>query len=111
MRFVSVKSVDQQAVLMMHRTSSLLVRQRTMAINALRVIRHDELTLPAPIKSDGCRADRRGTAHRYTSYRPSIRKRLDFPREESVSVLTGGRRVQRQASLSPGKRPIRGSRQ
>ena len=31
MRFVPVKDVDQQAVLMMHRARSLLVRQRTMA--------------------------------------------------------------------------------
>jgi len=36
MRFVPVKSVDQQAVLMMHRARNLLVRQRTMAVNALR---------------------------------------------------------------------------
>ena len=36
MRFVPVKTVDQQAVLMAHRTRSLLVRQRTMAANALR---------------------------------------------------------------------------
>ena len=31
MRFVPVKNVDQQAVLMLHRARSLLVRQRTMA--------------------------------------------------------------------------------
>ena len=36
MRFVAVKSADQQAVLVLHRTRSLLVRQRTMAANALR---------------------------------------------------------------------------
>jgi len=36
MRFVPVKSMDQQAVLMLHRTRSLLVRQRTMLANALR---------------------------------------------------------------------------
>lgn len=36
MRFVPVKSVDQQAVLMLHRTRTLLVRQRTMLANALR---------------------------------------------------------------------------
>ena len=36
MRFVPVKNVDQQAVLMMHRARSLLVRQRTMLVNALR---------------------------------------------------------------------------
>jgi transposase len=36
MRFVATKTVDQQAVLILHRTRDLLVRQRTGAINALR---------------------------------------------------------------------------
>ena len=36
MRFVPVKNVDQQAVLMLHRGRALLVRQRTMLVNALR---------------------------------------------------------------------------
>ncbi len=36
MRFVPVKTVEQQGILAVHRTRSLLVRQRTMAANALR---------------------------------------------------------------------------
>lgn len=36
MHFVGIKSAEQQAVLALHRTRDLLVRQRTMAINALR---------------------------------------------------------------------------
>jgi transposase len=36
MRFVPVKSVGQQAALAVHGTRALLVRQRTMAANALR---------------------------------------------------------------------------
>jgi transposase len=36
MRFVAMKSPDQQAVMTVHRTRALLVRQRTMAANALR---------------------------------------------------------------------------
>ena len=36
MRFVPVKSLDSQAVLLLHRTRRLLVRQRTMSGNALR---------------------------------------------------------------------------
>lgn len=36
MRFVAVKGPDQQAVMTVHRTRALLVRQRTMAGNALR---------------------------------------------------------------------------
>jgi transposase len=36
MRFVPIKSAEQQAILMLHRSRDLLVRQRTMLVNALR---------------------------------------------------------------------------
>ena len=36
MRFVPIKSVEQQSALMLHRTRDLLIRQRTQLINALR---------------------------------------------------------------------------
>ena len=36
MRFVPVKTVEQQSILMVHRARSMLVRQRTMTANALR---------------------------------------------------------------------------
>ena len=36
MRFVPVKDTDQQSVLLLHRARNLLVRQRTMLVNALR---------------------------------------------------------------------------
>ena len=36
MRFVAVKSIDQQGALMVHRCRDLLIRQRTQLINALR---------------------------------------------------------------------------
>lgn len=36
MRFVPVKSTEQQSVIMLHRTRDLLIRQRTMLVNALR---------------------------------------------------------------------------
>ena len=36
MRFVAVKGPEQQSVLMVHRTRALLVRQRTMLVNAIR---------------------------------------------------------------------------
>lgn len=36
MRFVPVKTAEQQTALMLHRTRDLLVRQRTMLIAALR---------------------------------------------------------------------------
>jgi transposase len=36
MRFVAVKSAEQQAILTLHRARDLLVRQRTILVNALR---------------------------------------------------------------------------
>ncbi len=36
MRFVPVKSAEQQSILMLHRTRDLFVRQRTMLLNSLR---------------------------------------------------------------------------
>ena len=36
MRFVPVKSAEQQATLMLHKTRDLLVKQRTMSVSALR---------------------------------------------------------------------------
>jgi transposase len=36
MRFVATKSIEQQSVLMLHRSRELLVRQRTMLVNAIR---------------------------------------------------------------------------
>jgi transposase len=36
MRFVAVKSAERQSVLMLHRTRDLLMRQRTMMLNAVR---------------------------------------------------------------------------
>jgi transposase len=36
MRFVPIKGVEQQSVLMLHRSRDLLIRQRTMLVNALR---------------------------------------------------------------------------
>jgi len=36
MRFVAVKTAEQQSLMMLHRTRSLLIRQRTMLVNAIR---------------------------------------------------------------------------
>ena len=48
MRFVSVKSTEQQGVLMLHRTRELLVRQRTMLVNAIRA-HMAEFGIDAPV--------------------------------------------------------------
>ena len=36
MRFVPIKTIDQQSVLMLHRTRQLFIRQRTTLINSIR---------------------------------------------------------------------------
>ena len=36
MRFVPIKSIEQQAILALHRTRALLIRQRTQLANAVR---------------------------------------------------------------------------
>jgi transposase len=36
MRFVSIKTVEQQSILMLHRARMPFIRQRTTTINALR---------------------------------------------------------------------------
>jgi transposase len=52
MRFVPIKSAEQQAALMLHRTRDLLIRQRTQLINALRA-HLAELGLVAPKGREG----------------------------------------------------------
>jgi transposase len=52
MRFVGVKSAEQQAQLMQHRTRDLLMRQRTQVINALRA-HLAELGIAAPQGREG----------------------------------------------------------
>jgi len=52
MRFVQVKSAEQQAQLMQHRTRDLLMRQRTQLINAIRA-HMAELGITAPQGRDG----------------------------------------------------------
>ena len=54
MRFVPIKDTDQQSVLMLHRARNLLVRQRTMLVNALRA-HMAEFGIIAP-RSQECRA-------------------------------------------------------
>jgi len=55
MRFVPVKSAEQQAALMLHRSRDLLVRQRTQLINALRA-HLAEVGLVAPTGVDGLKS-------------------------------------------------------
>ncbi len=55
MRFVAVKSAERQGLMMLHRTRSLLVRQRTMLVNAMRA-HLAEFGIVAPVGVRGLKA-------------------------------------------------------
>ena len=55
MRFVPIKTIDQQAALMLHRTRELFIVQRTQLINAMRA-HMAELGLVAPTGIDGVKS-------------------------------------------------------
>ncbi len=55
MRFIAVKSPEQQSLLMLHRSRSLLVRQRTMLVNAIRA-HLAEFGIVAPVGRMGVQA-------------------------------------------------------
>jgi len=55
MREVAIKTVEQQSVLMLHRSRDLLIRQRTQTLNALRA-HMAEIGVIAPAGTDGIAA-------------------------------------------------------
>ena len=55
MRFVAVKGPEQQSLMMVHRTRALLVRQRTMVVNAIRA-HLAEFGIVAPVGLRGLKA-------------------------------------------------------
>ncbi|MGI9294981.1 MAG: IS110 family transposase [Pseudomonadales bacterium] len=55
MRFVAVKTAEQQSLMMLHRTRSLLVRQHTMVVNAIRA-HMAEFGIVAPVGRRGMAA-------------------------------------------------------
>jgi transposase len=73
MRFVPVKSIEQQATLSVHTTRALLVRQRTMIANSLRAAL-GELGIVAAPGLEGLR---------------QLMTRLETPNEEVPEVMRG----------------------
>jgi transposase len=73
MRFVAVKSVEQQAMLSMHTTRALLVKQRTMVANALRA-QLSELGIVAAQGREGLH---------------ELMARLEVPSEEIPEIMRG----------------------
>jgi transposase len=70
MRFVPIKSAEQQAALMLHRTRDLLIRQRTQLINAMRA-HLAELGLVAPKGREGLQQLLRAVAQAEEEQLPS----------------------------------------
>jgi transposase len=102
MRFVPIKSADQQAVLMLHRTRDLLIHQRISLISAIRahfaefgivvgqgirnlerllglLVKHEDLMMPRPVYADRHEAEDIGEIRR-----PQI--------EETIPQVDGLRR-------------------
>lgn len=62
MRFVEIKSADQQAVLVIHRSRDLVVRQRTQVVNMIRsILREFGHILPTGIEAVSAFARSHGT--------------------------------------------------
>ena len=55
MRFVAIKGPEQQSLMMVHRSRALLVRQRTMVVNAIRA-HLAEFGIVAPVGLRGIKA-------------------------------------------------------
>jgi len=84
MRFVAVKSAEQQSLMMLHRTRSLLIRQRTMLVNAIRA-HMAELGIVAPVGRRGVEALRVIIADPADERLPALARRC---LESLVATLT-----------------------
>ena len=103
MRFVSVKGEDAQAVLAMHRTRALLVRQRTMSANALRATLA-EFGIVAAQGNAGLRTLMERVASQ------TCRSRRRRKRHCRCWLCNGSKWIWRCASSTGGSRGSRGSR-
>jgi transposase len=90
MRFVPVKSRDQQAALALHRTRSLLVKQRTQLVNMMRsLLAEFGIAMPRGLHHAPCCQRSHPSA---LSAAVNMRRRLLFaiasPHLEGISVAT-----------------------
>ena len=101
MRFVAVKTAEQQSLMMVHRTRSLLVRQRTMLVNAMRA-HLAEFGIVAPVGLRGMKAllavISDPTDERVPVFLRGLASRAWLPRCRRWS----GKRVAMSAAFSPG---------
>ena len=116
MRFVAVKSVDQQSKLMLHRVRELLVRQRTMLATALRAHLaefgivapqgiHRVEKLAAEVRNPAVPALAQEVLSILVNELASIWRRLDVIDERLVALHRNDQVSRRLASI-PGVGPI-----
>jgi transposase len=106
MRFVPIKSAEQQSLLMLHRARDLLIRQRTMLVNALRA-HLSELGIVAaqgmanlaklvPIVSDECDGRIPSLARMIGKSRPGSQ----FGAERQIELQLGSQKSRYALSLT-----------
>jgi transposase len=111
MRFVPVKPPEQQAVLVLHRTRDLLVRLRTMLVNALRG-HMAEFGIVARPGVDGVSALRAALRAEATTSLPSLAKEVLLGRADEIEAVLAwhkGNQASRRLATVPGIGPITAS--
>ena len=120
MRFVPVKSAVQQAVLMQHKTRELLVKQRTMSVNALRshlaefgivvargIGRIDELSELAE-KDPSLPQEAKEMAKLLTLHLEALTRSIDAI-ERKIAKASAGSKTMRLLDRIPGVGPLTAS--
>jgi transposase len=120
MRFVPIKSADQQAMLMLHKTRELMVKQRTMSVNALRshlaefglvvaqgVGRVDELSQWAE-NDPSLPQEAREAAKLLTLHIEALSRSIDAM-ERKIARAAAGNRTSRLLDRVPGVGPLTAS--
>jgi len=88
MRFVGVKSAEQQSLLMLHRSRSLLIRQRTMLVNAIRA-HMAEFGIVAPVGRRGVATLRAIIADPADERLPALARRCLESLAATLSTIEG----------------------
>jgi transposase len=88
MRFVGIKSAEQQSLLMLHRSRSLLIRQRTMLVNAIRA-HMAEFGIVAPVGRRGVAALRAIIADPADERLPALARRCLESLAATLSTIEG----------------------
>jgi transposase len=105
MRFVPIKSADQQAVLMLHKTRELMVKQRTMSVNAAHAAIWRSSALSSPGASAGWPSCLRWPTPRQLCRKRRERRRSCWPRISKGSIDRSTRRKTKSPPPTPETGP------